>query len=845
MYNFEELASLAAVTPTGNVFPVASPLDQSKLGDVPLGTAADIENAVAKARAAQIKWAKVPVRKRADVMHNIQAQFGAHRDDLLDLVHLENGKSRIHALEEFLDCLLTSGFLSANAAKILGTQHRGGAIPGLTSTTVRYQPKGVVGIISPWNYPLTLAASDAMAAITAGNAVVIKPDSETPFTALAVAKVFADAGLPDGLFQVVPGPGAVLGTPLIENIDHLMFTGSSATGRKVAAQAEARLISCSAELGGKNAMIVRSDADIPRAVEGAMNACFSSTGQLCVSIERIYVHEHIYDQYVSALVERTNKLVLSAADGWGTDLGPLVNQGHFDKVKHHVDQAVESGATVLAGGKPRPDLGPLFFEPTLLEGVTDKAEIYREETFGPVVAIYKVRDDQEAIEQVNDTEYGLNASIWTRDVRRGRKIAAELHAGTVNINEGYAATWGSVAAPMGGMGISGLGRRHGAEGLRGYCEPQTIAVQRLMNIAAPKGVDREVYADVMSVGSKYLHLSAVNGVRRLCSALAATGHHIQQQRVKPAVTEAQAATEAVAETAKAVKKGVVRAISFAESDTSGAALWRHAVPFKGARVVITGAGSGMGRLMAIGAAKRGASLVAIWDLSEERAQGVAKEVESYGAKALALAVDVTNQRQVAAAAKKTGDVDILINNAGVVGGRTLLEEPPAAVNRTIDVNLKALFWVTKAFLPGMISQHRGYVVTMASAAGLLGGAKMADYAASKFGAFGFNESLRNEMRQGKTGVGTMIVCPYYTKTGMFAGVKTKFPLLLPLLEPQKVADAVLDGVERGKKQIIKPWFVRTTFLLRNLPVSFLDAIADLFGINSSMSDFTGRSSDRV
>jgi all-trans-retinol dehydrogenase (NAD+) len=264
----------------------------------------------------------------------------------------------------------------------------------------------------------------------------------------------------------------------------------------------------------------------------------------------------------------------------------------------------------------------------------------------------------------------------------------------------------------------------------------------------------------------------------------------------------------------------------------------------GSRVLITGGGSGIGRLMALGAARTGAT-VTIWDLNSERADEVRDQIISEGGRAASYGVDVTDRDAVGVAAEVAGPIDILINNAGVVGGRALLDEPDSAIERTIDVNLLSLFWVTKAFLPGMISRGRGYVVTISSAAGIVAGSKMSDYAASKFGAIGFNESLRNEMRQGKTGVRTMVVCPFYIDTGMFKGVKTKVPALLPILKPREVAGAVLRGIERGDAQIIMPPFVRLVPALRLLPVSWMDKVADLFGINQSMEDFAGRPGDRA
>ncbi|MDR1441318.1 MAG: SDR family oxidoreductase [Bifidobacteriaceae bacterium] len=271
---------------------------------------------------------------------------------------------------------------------------------------------------------------------------------------------------------------------------------------------------------------------------------------------------------------------------------------------------------------------------------------------------------------------------------------------------------------------------------------------------------------------------------------------------------------------------------------------QQGLALEGARVVITGGGSGIGRRMAIGAGRKGSAVV-IWDLDRERAESVREEIVAEGGRAVAFGVDVSDRAAVLAAAGATGPADVVINNAGVVSGRPLLDDPPESVDRTLDVNLRSLFWVTQAFLGGMIERRTGYVVTVASAAGLVAGSKMADYAASKAGAIAFNEALRNEMREAGAGVATMVVCPFYIDTGMFQGVKSRYPLLLPILEPRQVAGAILRGIEKGSKQIIMPPLVRSVPLLRLLPVGAFDWVADQLGINESMEDFAGRQGDRL
>ncbi|MCL2782650.1 MAG: succinic semialdehyde dehydrogenase [Propionibacteriaceae bacterium] len=494
---------------------ITSPLDGSPIGDVPYCNADDVALAVETARSAQKSWAAWPVHHRARVADRFRSLILDHCEELLDIVHLENGKSRLHAFEEILDVALCSGYYARTAAKHLATRLRGGAIPVLTRTVERRVPEGLVGIISPWNYPFNLAVSDAVPALMAGNAVVLKPDSLTPFSALAAKALLVEAGLPADLLQVVCGSGAELGTPLIQASDHIMFTGSSATGASVAERCAARLIPCSAELGGKNPMLVLADANLEHTVEGAMQACFSTTGQLCVSIERIYVHQAIFDEFVNRFAERTRRLVVGTGNGWDIDLGPLISAEHLAKVQSHVDDAVAKGATVVAGGSARPDLGPLCFEPTILTDVTEDMLLARQETFGPVVAVYPVADDAEAIAKANDTEYGLNACVWSSSTRHAYAVAKQVRAGTVNINEGYAAAWASHDAPMGGMGISGLGRRHGADGIQRFTEPQNIAVQRWLLLAPPRGVPRDGYAAFMKLGGRILRRLPVDLPARL------------------------------------------------------------------------------------------------------------------------------------------------------------------------------------------------------------------------------------------------------------------------------------------------------------------------------------------
>lgn len=477
----------ALVSASGDAAPVITeaPFSGEPIVQLPQSDVADVEAATERCRAAQREWAARPVHERAEVFLRLHDLVLDERELLMDLVQAENGKARRDAFLEVADIAITCRYYARTAAAVLAPAPRSGLIPGLTSVQELRHPKGVVTVISPWNYPLSLAAGDSIPALLAGNAVLQKPDNQTALTALAALDLARRAGLPDDLWQIVLGRGRDIGDALLDAADHVMFTGSTESGRRIAQEAGRRLVECSLELGGKNAMVVLDDADVDRAAEGAVRACFSSSGQLCISVERMYVQDGIHDRFLSAFLAGVDGMRMAPGYDFDTQMGTLTSTEQLEVVQRHVDDAIDKGATVLAGGRARPDLGPYFFEPTVLTDVTEDMECHHEETFGPVVSVYRVSDDDEAVERANDTRYGLNASVWSRSAARGRAVAARLRAGTVNVNEAYAAAWGSIDAPMGGMGDSGLGRRHGATGLLKYTEAQTVARQRLFNLAPP------------------------------------------------------------------------------------------------------------------------------------------------------------------------------------------------------------------------------------------------------------------------------------------------------------------------------------------------------------------------
>ncbi|MEU5113139.1 succinic semialdehyde dehydrogenase [Streptomyces longwoodensis] len=475
-----------------------TPFTGEKLADLPQSTPEDVAAAFERARAAQAVWERTPVRERAAVLLRFHDLVLERQAEVLDLIQLETGKARLHAHEEVQAVAVAARHYGRKAPAYLRPKRHTGAMPTLTKVTELRHPRGVVGQIAPWNYPLELSVGDALPAFVAGNAVVMKPDTETCLTALWARDLLVEAGLPAEVFQVVLGDGPVVGPEVVRHADYVSFTGSTRTGREVAQGAAARLVGVSLELGGKNAMLVLKDADLDRAAAGAVRACFSSAGQLCISIERLYVHESIADAFLERFAARTRAMRLGTALAYGADMGSLVGERQLETVTRHVEEAVAKGARVLAGGVARPDVGPYFFEPTVLDGVTEPMAVCTEETFGPVVSVYRFRTEDEAVDLANSTPYGLNASVWTRDGRRGRAIAARLRAGTVNVNEGYAAAYGSVQSPMGGMKDSGLGRRHGSEGILKYTEAQTVAQQRLLPMAPALGMTDEKYAQFMS-----------------------------------------------------------------------------------------------------------------------------------------------------------------------------------------------------------------------------------------------------------------------------------------------------------------------------------------------------------
>ncbi|PID97063.1 MAG: succinic semialdehyde dehydrogenase [Actinomycetales bacterium] len=492
------------VASSGESTMIHAPATGQPLGSIPKSTPEDVHLAFARSREVARTWAETSYGERSKMLMKLHDMILDRREEIMDLICWESGKARIHAFDEPLHVALTARYYARTLKKHLEPRRRDGVVPLLTRVEEHRSPKGVVAIISPWNYPFTMALVDGIAALAAGNGVVSKPDHHTPFSALLGLELLEEAGLPPGLWQMVAGEGRKLGGPMIEEADYLCFTGSTATGKHVAKQCAEQLIGCSLELGGKNPIIVLADADVERAAEGAVRAAFSNGGQLCVSTERLYVAAEIYDDFVAKFVDLTKAMRLGPSHDWGIDMGSLISAEQLKVVADHVDDAVAHGATVLAGGKARPDIGPYFYEPTILEGVTSAMACHGDETFGPVISVYPVHSEDEAVELANAGDYGLNAAVYSRNTAHARSVANRIKCGTVNINEGFSATFASIDAPMGGMRSSGMGRRQGAEGILRYTEVQAVATQYFLRFGPHWGLSDETYANVMTMAVKLL-----------------------------------------------------------------------------------------------------------------------------------------------------------------------------------------------------------------------------------------------------------------------------------------------------------------------------------------------------
>lgn len=456
------------------------------LAELPQSSPTDIEGAFAAAREAQKIWGSWPLKRRLAVLKKFHALVLKNQMLITDIIQAESGKNRRMAFEESCDVPMGTSHYIKRAPHLLGDTKRPGPVPVLSYSNEIRRPKGVVGIIAPWNFPFATGISDTIPALIAGNGVVVKPDNKTALSPLFGVHLLEQAGIPRGLVQMVCGEGPDVGPTLMANADYVMFTGSTATGRIIGELAGQHLIGCCLELGGKNPMIVLPDANVDEAVKGALFGAFGNTGQICMHVERLYIHDSLYEEFRDRFVASTKALRIGATYDFGPEVGSLVSVDHKDRVASHVDDAVAKGAVVLTGGRARPDLGPAFYEPTILEGVTADMIAGRTETFGPVVGLHRYSTVDEAIALANDTDYGLNASVWGQDIDHALSVARRIDSGNVNVNDILATAYASKGTPSGGLKNSGVGARHGDQGLLKYTDAQNIAVLK-KQVMGPQG----------------------------------------------------------------------------------------------------------------------------------------------------------------------------------------------------------------------------------------------------------------------------------------------------------------------------------------------------------------------
>jgi acyl-CoA reductase-like NAD-dependent aldehyde dehydrogenase len=463
---------------------VENPATGQTIGTVPALGADELAAMAARAREAQPGWGAMGFEGRGQVLRRAQKWMVDNVDRVIDVVVSESGKTYEDAqLTDYGYTVGALGFWAREAPKYLADEH----VPSWNNPIVagkkliiRYAPVGVVGVIGPWNYPIVNAFGDCIPALAAGNGVILKPSSVTPLSSLLMEEMLRECGLPEGVFQVATGDGST-GAALIGHVDCIMFTGSTETGKNVMRAAADSLIPCYLELGGKDPMIVCADANIERAANAAAYYSMCNSGQVCISVERVYVEEPVYDQFVEKVADNVRRLRQGVPTGMASvDVGALTFPSQVETIDDHVRDAVGKGAKVLVGGHRRAGEGR-FFEPTVLVDVNHSMKIMTEETFGPTLPIMKVADAEEAVRLANDSPYGLQASVWTRDVQKGEALARRVESGVVCVNDAQV-NYGALNLPMGGWKASGLGTRHGAAGIRKYTKTQSLLVTRL----APK-----------------------------------------------------------------------------------------------------------------------------------------------------------------------------------------------------------------------------------------------------------------------------------------------------------------------------------------------------------------------
>lgn len=462
------------------VLSLKSPVDLSPIGQIACASPEDVASAVKKARTAQISWATYTFAERAEYLHRVLDIILENPDRVIDTVVRETGKAHQDALnmEVFAACDALH-YYAKHTARILKTRNRRvhGLMGLIKQLRISYRPLGVVGIITPWNGPFILSINPVIQALMAGNTVVLKGSEVTPHSAKLVGDLFQEAGLPEGMLQVLSGDGEVGAALCRAGVDKVSFTGSVATGRKVAVACAEQLIPYTLELGGKDAMIVCADADLDRAASGALVGSCMNSGHYCCGTERIYVEAEVYDAFLEKVVAQARALRQGSQFGQEEDVGAVFWDRQMTIIEDHVDDALANGARALVGGRRNPNLPGLYYEPTVLVDVNHRMKIMREETFGPVLCIMKVRDAEEAIRLANDSPYGLNGNVWSRNKKRAVEIAERIDTGSVCVND-MAITYGVAEAPFGGRKESGVGQVNGETGLRGYCHAMPIVIDR-------------------------------------------------------------------------------------------------------------------------------------------------------------------------------------------------------------------------------------------------------------------------------------------------------------------------------------------------------------------------------
>ena len=455
---------------------VKSPVTLAPIGEFDAASESDVRAAVERARKAQADWAKLSFEQRAEYLWRLVDEIVERQDALVEAVVAETGKPLNEAvsMEVMAPCMQISHY-AKRAAKYLRTEKKTptGMLRFSKKVTLHYQPLGVVGLITPWNGPIALAANPLAQALMAGNAVVHKPSEVTPLSALVLKELTEAAGFPDDLYQVVQGDGQT-GADLIDaGVDKVSFTGSVATGRKVGAQCGANLVPVTLELGGKDAMIVCKDADLDRAADGAVRGSCFNTGHYCCGTERVYVPEDVYEPFVDKVVALTRELKQS--DETDCDVGAVFWDQQMDIIEDHMADAKARGANVLVGGERNTDLPGFWYKPTVITDVDHDMKIMRAETFGPIVAIQRVKDEEEALALANDSDLGLSGNVWTSDLDKGAAIAERMQTGSVSVND-IAVTYGVAEAPFGGVKASGVGQVNGEVGIRGYCHVHPVII---------------------------------------------------------------------------------------------------------------------------------------------------------------------------------------------------------------------------------------------------------------------------------------------------------------------------------------------------------------------------------